>query len=766
MTAPSGAQREGSQRQSTQPPASDLPWSRAEVVTLATGATVVTLAVLLTRLTDDARLVRFWDNVHWTVAYGTATCLSWLGRGRASGVERASKTWFSLAMGALFGGQLLWDLQVFANYNPFPGPSDALFVLVGPLSIIAIWQLLRDATSSQRVAVFLDALGVTLVVLALTLAAYLPRRAGADLFTLAVMVAYPTALLGATGLFLLCLVHLGRVLRRGGWLLGLALFSQGLLWMAWNLATLEGTLGDGVALNYLFSYGALFFAVALRMYRPSRDEATGGLGHAYRLLTQTLPIAFVVAAAGAVALSTELLPAVRLAIGSSMGGVVIVAIVRQSLLLEDRERLLLAEAQNRAFSERLAQTQRLESLGTLASGIAHDMNNLLTAVLGHAELLAAQSLNEDGQHSVENLRGAAIRARDVVRRILTFSRQDSTRTEPVDCGALVQEVADLLRAALPARHTTDVTIERDLLVEINPGQMHQVLMNLGTNASHAIGDRSGRIHFQVRAVELTEPSGQLPPGSYVAIQVSDTGVGMSETTKARIFEPFFTTKPREQGTGLGLSVVFGIVSDCGGAIVVDSKPGHGTTMKILLPRALATSPQPALSVPRMSAEPLNTTSAEGSSVTGAEEVMVVDDEAAVGGVLGRLLARKGETAVCVGSPDRAIALVREEPARFWLIVTDQSMPAMSGTELAEELRRVGYTGRLVLSSGTDFVHSGTPFDDVLPKPYTLAALTALLGRLATGEPEAPSEPAVSGSEPTAADTGVQSEARKRLSGEG
>ncbi len=108
---------------------------------------------------------------------------------------------------------------------------------------------------------------------------------------------------------------------------------------------------------------------------------------------------------------------------------------------------------------------------------------------------------------------------------------------------------------------------------------------------------------------------------------------------------------------------------------------------------------------------------------------MVDDEAAVGGVLGRLLARKGETAVCVGSPDRAISLVREEPTRFWLIITDQSMPAMHGTELAEELRRIGYRGRLVLSSGTDFVLSGTPFDDVLPKPYTLAALASLLERL-------------------------------------
>jgi two-component system, cell cycle sensor histidine kinase and response regulator CckA len=236
----------------------------------------------------------------------------------------------------------------------------------------------------------------------------------------------------------------------------------------------------------------------------------------------------------------------------------------------------------------------------------------------------------------------------------------------------------------------------------------------------------------VRGVELSETSGAVAAGSYVAIQVSDDGVGMSDSTKARIFEPFFTTKPREQGTGLGLSVVFGIVSDCNGSILVDSKPGHGTTMKILLPRALPVAPSElSNAAAQRDAQPAPPV-AVPAVAAGTEEVLVVDDEAAVGGVLGRLLARKGETAAIVGSPDRAIALVREDPSRFWLVVTDQSMPAMNGTELAEELRRAGFLGRLVLSSGTDFVLSGTPFDDVLPKPYTLAALASLLERLDRG----------------------------------
>jgi signal transduction histidine kinase/CheY-like chemotaxis protein len=731
MVAVGDSERGGTRGRSSPPGGRRrLSISRAEALILSLGLALVTGAVAMTRVAESPNLVRFWDNVHWTAAYGAAALAAWLGRNRVAGVARETKAWFTFALSALFAGQLLWDVQVAVNYNPFPGPCDALFGLVGPLSIVATWRLVHGADRARRAAIVLDALGVSLAVLALILAAYLPRRANTDLLTLTVMVGYPTALLGATGLFLLVLLHLGQAPRRGASLLAGALLAQGLLWMAWNLATLEGRLGDGVLLNYLFSYGTLLFGFAVCAYKPGRDEVSGSLARGYRLVTQALPIVFVVLAALAVALSTTLLPAVRMAIGTCMAGVVIVAIVRQSLLLEDRERLLVAEAQNRAFSERLTQTQRLESLGTLASGIAHDMNNLLTAVLGHAELLTTQPLNEEGQHSVENLRGAAIRARDVVRRILTFSRQDSTRTEPVDCGSLIHEVADLLRAALPARHTTDVTLERDLFVEINPGQLHQVLMNLGTNASHAIGDRSGRIHFQVRGVDLEGKAGSLAPGPYVAIHVSDTGVGMSEATQARIFEPFFTTKPREQGTGLGLSVVFGIVSDSGGSIAVDSKPGHGTTMKLLLPRAVApaagaTDPnEAATSLPRPSLRAEATPAAAG-----LEEVMVVDDEAAVGGVLGRLLARKGETAVCVGSPDRAIALVREDPGRFWLVVTDQSMPAMHGTELAEELRRIGYQGRLVLSSGTDFVLSGTPFDDLLPKPYTLAALSALLDRL-------------------------------------
>ncbi len=532
---PSGAMMGGSERQGRQsslPPAQvGFALSGAETRASLAGFILVTAAVVMTRQSDDPGVIRFWDNVHWTLAYGTALAIGWLGRSRATGLARRSKTWFVLALLALFGGQVLWDVQVATDYNPFPGPSDALFVLVGPLSIAATWHLLQGADRTRRAAILLDALGVALAVLALTLAAYLPRRADADLLTLTVMVVYPTALLGATGLFLLSIVHLGQAPRVGAGLLAAALLGQGLLWMVWNLATLEGRLSDGVWLNYLFSYSALLFGAAVACFTPGRDEVSGRLARGYRLVTQALPIAFVLAAAIAVALSTQLMPAVRVAIGSCMAGVVIVAIVRQSLLLEDRERLLVAEARHRALSERLAQTQRLESLGTLASGIAHDMNNLLTAVLGHAELLTTQALDDDGQHSVEHLRGAAIRARDVVRRILTFSRQDSTPSEAVDCGSLVQEVADLLRAALPARHTTDVTLERDLFVEINPGQLHQVLMNLGTNASHAIGDRSGRIHFQVRSSELSAQSGTLAPGSYVAIQVSDSGVGMSETTR-------------------------------------------------------------------------------------------------------------------------------------------------------------------------------------------------------------------------------------------
>jgi len=568
------------------------------------------------------------------------------------------------------------------------------------------------------VAAIFDGVGVGLCVLAFTLAAYLPQRGDFDGFTLAVLAAYPTALLSATALLVVVMLETRQPPSVPLLVLFSGMLGQGLLWMKWNQLTLANGLGDGQVVNYLFSFGMLWLGFGIAGYEPRSRDVEGALARAYYFGSRLLPLVLVVTASAAVAFSTSAQPSVRRAVTWCMAGVILVAVIRQSLLVEEGERLLKAEARSRALEERMTSSQRLESLGTLASGIAHDINNMLTAVLGHAELLSRAAIDDDAQASVDGVRTAATRARDVVRRILTFSRHEATPAKPFDARELAQEVVALLRAALPARHTIEIEIEGRPHVLGSPAQVHQVLMNLGTNASQAIGDRPGKIVFTAQLVQHMG-SADLPfAGKYIELAVTDDGAGMDEATQARVFEPFFTTKPRGEGTGLGLSVVHGIVLEHGGGIEVESAPGRGSTVRVRLPAAAT-----------VAALPEETSGVQPHPATATGVALVVDDEAVIGGLLVRLLDRLGQPAMATTSPEEVLRLVRAEPERFAFVVTDMSMPTMSGEVLAQALREIQPDLPVVMSSGTDFALAGTSFEDVLPKPYTMAALTELLERL-------------------------------------
>jgi len=693
-------------------------WTRAERVTLFGGLALTTIAVVGTRLASSSDWVKVWDNVHWTSSYAAAAWLAVLSARRAQGPLRRTRRWFALAIGALFVGQLLWDAQVAAGWNPFPGPSDAFFVAMGPLLGVGVLSLTRGQSGARRLAVALDGVGLGLCVLALTLALYLPRRGDLNLFTLAVLAAYPSALLTVCALLVVVVIEIQEPPSAPlAALLG-GILVQGLLWMKWNELTLVNGLGDGQVLNYCFSYGMLGLAGGVASYEPIARAAQAGLARAYHLVSRLLPLTLVVSASVAVALSTTAERSVQLAVTCCMAGVILVAVVRQSLLLEEGDRILQAEARSRALEDRLAQSQRLESLGTLASGIAHDFNNVLTAILGHIELLSrSQSLDDKARSSVEGVRAGATRARDVVRRILAFSRHEPTAAKAFDAAELVREVVALLRAALPARHALVIDAEGRPHLHGNPAQIHQVLMNLGTNASHAIGESPGTISFGVRA--RPAPAGPDDSPGHVELTVTDDGEGMEERTQARMFEPFFTTKARGEGTGLGLSVVHAIVTEHQGTIQVASKPGQGCRLRLLLPAAC---------IP-LESEAESTVVLQKGATISTGVALVVDDEAVIASLLVRLLEQLGQDAVATTSPDEAIELVRAEPARFAFVVSDMSMPAMSGNDLASALRAISPELLIVMSSGTDFALAGTQFDDVLPKPYTIGALAALLSRL-------------------------------------
>jgi signal transduction histidine kinase/CheY-like chemotaxis protein len=694
------------------------PFSIAERWVLAVGFAVTTTAVVATRVAADTSMVRLWDNVHWTASYATAAVVAYLSSRRAHGSLRLARRFCALGLIALTVGQLMWDVQVAVGWNPFPGPSDGAFVLLGPLLGVGVLMLTRGQSPARRVAIGLDATGIGLVFLALTLAAYLPRRGDFDTFTMTVLVAYPTLMLTVAALYLVVLLELREPPQWSAFLLFAGILGQGVLWAEWNLATLAGELGDALILNYCFSYSALVLGSGVALFEPAGREVTGRVRSLYRGASRLTPLFLVVAAAIAMLLSGGLLPQPRNAVLLCMVGVVIVAAFRQSFMLEEGERLLAAEAQNRALEEKLNRSQRMESLGTLAGGIAHDFNNLLTAMLGHIELLSrVPGLSKDATDSVDGLRAGAKRARDVVRRILAFSRHETTSIEAVDALELVEEVVALLRAALPARHVLSTHCDGRPVLRGSPAQIHQVLMNLGTNASHAIGERAGNVSYRARLVEIGPDDRTLPVGRYVELSVSDDGSGMDAATQARMFDPFFTTKRRGEGTGLGLSVVHSIVLEHKGALRVESTLGTGTTIRVLFPA----SDQPVAKKPSSNGELKKPSLAKG-------EVLVVDDEPMIGSTLVRLLTHLGQRAESLTSPDEALALVSRDPNRFSLVVTDMSMPTMTGAELAQALRKVRGDIRVVLSSGTDFVLSGTPFDDVLPKPYTVAALSAMLER--------------------------------------
>lgn len=692
-------------------------WSRGERLTLGLGFLATSAAIVATRIVHSPSWMRLWDNVHWTLSYAAAAAIAWLSTQRAQGSLRVARRWFASGLSALAVGQLFWDVQVAVGWNPFPGPSDAFYVLLGPLLGMGVVSLV-PGPGARRAAVLLDGLGFALSLLALALATYLPRRGDFSSVTLAVLAAYPTFLLTVTGLLVVVALERREPPTRSLGLLLFTLLVQGLLWMRWNVDALDDALGDAQVINYSFSYSVLGLGVAVALFEPARQQVSAGWAQAYSVTLRLVPLGLVIAASIAEMLSAGASPAVQTAVELCMGGVILVAVVRQSFLLEERERQLAAEARLREVEQRLSQAQRLESLGTLAGGIAHDFNNVLTGILGHVELLSrTKSLPPDVAESVEGLRAGALRARDVTRRILAFSRHEATpEPEAIDALALVDEVTALLRAALPARHVLKVAGDERLFLRGSPAQIHQVLMNLGTNASHAIGARAGTIEFSVHARELATPRGTLTAGNYVELVVSDDGDGMDELTRARAFEPFFTTKAREQGTGLGLSVVHGIVTEHGGSIELESTRGAGTRVSVLLPAAErpASTPEPAV-----------VSSAEEPAT---QAFLIVDDEPAIGAVLKRLLRTMGQPSEAVTSPQAALAMLEEQPDRFWLVVTDMSMPTMSGIELAEELRRVAPQLVLVLSSGTDFVVAGTPFDDVLPKPYTASALAELIAR--------------------------------------
>ena len=389
---------------------------------------------------------------------------------------------------------------------------------------------------------------------------------------------------------------------------------------------------------------------------------------------------------------------------------------------EDRR---LAQAEQERLQQRLRQAEKMEAVGRLAGGIAHDFNNILGGILGYGEMLldsAAEGAPE--QRYARNVLVAANRARDLVEQILTYSRTQKVARGPVDIARIVRETLEVVRGSLPADIRLEPLLPRGPLVAVgDPTQLHQVVMNLCTNAVHAMGGE-GTLTVSLAPAdlehELAFTQSTLAPGRYVKLVIADTGTGMDGATLARIFEPFFTTKEVGRGTGLGLSLVYGIVADSGGAIGVTSELGRGSTFEIYLPRA--------------DVEDVRIEEAEGPIERGhGERVLLVDDEKALLIMTAELLSRLGYDPAPFSEPNAALASLEAMPGSYDIVLTDEMMPGLTGTSLARAARRVRPGLPVILLSG----HTGPILTEmalsagvreVLRKPIQSRELAAALAR--------------------------------------
>ncbi len=345
------------------------------------------------------------------------------------------------------------------------------------------------------------------------------------------------------------------------------------------------------------------------------------------------------------------------------------------------------------LEKQLFQAQKMEAVGTLAGGIAHDFNNILAAIIGYTEI-ATEDLPPESPiiKDLDEVYKAGNRAKELVKQILAFSRQSKQELRPVQIHLIVKEALKLLRSSIP----TTIEIRQDIdpqsgKVLSDATQIHQITMNLCTNAYHAMRETGGVLAITMRPIQIKEDdhkvkSFNLTPGLYVELAVSDSGVGMDRNTIDKIFNPYFTTKKKGEGTGLGLSVVHGIVKSYGGDITVYSEPGEGTTFRLCLPRI----------VTDINSEKTKTA---GTYPTGNERALIVDDEEAIVNMIKRMLTKLGYHITAMTSSNDALQTFQKDPDGFDFMITDMTMPNMNGAELIQRVRVIRPNMPIILCTG-------------------------------------------------------------------
>jgi signal transduction histidine kinase/BarA-like signal transduction histidine kinase len=385
-----------------------------------------------------------------------------------------------------------------------------------------------------------------------------------------------------------------------------------------------------------------------------------------------------------------------------------------------------AEEGKRELEGMLQKAQKMEAMAALAGGIAHDFNNILTAIIGYTEIVLSDVSKEDLTYgNLQEVLKAGRRAKDLVTQILTFSRQSAQEQRPLQPNLIVKEALKMLRASLPATIEIKQNVENDSgRITAHPTQLHQLFMNLCTNAAHAMRDEGGVLEVSFADVELdsefTASHPDLNSGPYLRLTVGDTGHGIDPSIIDRIFEPHFTTKEEGEGTGLGLAIVERIVKSCGGDITVDSEPGKGTIFNVFLPRVEIEVPSETKSL--------------SSLPTGKGRILFVDDEDTLARLGKQMLERLGYDVTTRTSSIEALETFSAQPEGFDLVVTDLTMPKMTGVELAEKLMAIRQDIPIILCSGfservTKEKAKATGIREVAMKPIVSSELAEVIRKL-------------------------------------
>ncbi len=390
------------------------------------------------------------------------------------------------------------------------------------------------------------------------------------------------------------------------------------------------------------------------------------------------------------------------------------------------ERKQIEEERSRAAIQ-LRQAQKMEAIGLLAGGIAHDFNNILSAILGYGEMALHDAPDETNLRKyVQQVLNAGYRARDLVKQILTFSRQTSREPSPVEIVYIVKETIKMLRAILPSTIaiTHKVAISKNSRIMADPTEIHQIMMNLGANAAHAMREKGGNLDVELTEISFAKgeplPHPDLTPGDYIKLRVSDTGHGIEEEIAAKIFDPFFTTKPKGEGTGMGLSVTHGIIKNCNGAITVESSPGNGSVFCAYLPK--------------VTLESLGQSKESKDAHAGTGRILFVDDEELLTELGKRMLGQLGYSVTVKTSSLEALETFKSMPDRFDLLITDYTMPSMTGLDLAKEVKKIRPDMPVLICSGhNDSINETTAslfdIEGFLAKPFDKREISRVIQKI-------------------------------------